>query len=65
MRALSPLHECALIGEGTFGKCLSGKYQNLPVAVKVFKGNQSVKSIHHEASIYFSRFLVIQTLLCY
>jgi serine/threonine protein kinase len=51
MRAMSPLHECALIGEGTFGKCLSGKYQNLPVAVKVFKGNQSVKSIHHEASI--------------
>ena len=24
-------------GEGTFGKCFSGKYKELPVAVKVFK----------------------------
>ncbi|XP_031557383.1 uncharacterized protein LOC116294005 [Actinia tenebrosa] len=40
-----------IIGTGTFGRCYSGEYKGLPVAIKVFKGKQSFLSIHKEAEI--------------
>ena len=40
-----------MIGTGTFGRCYSGRYKGLPVAIKVFKGKQSVLSVHKEAEI--------------
>lgn len=48
---LFSLHESILIGEGTFGKCLAGKYKQFPVAIKVFENCQNVKCIHEEANI--------------
>lgn len=51
LEAMTPINECSLIGEGSFGMCMAGTYQNLPVAIKVFKGIESPSSVHHEANI--------------
>ena len=50
MEALTPINECSLVGEGTFGMCVSGTYQNVPVAIKIFKGSQTAKSVHQTAN---------------
>ncbi|XP_048579025.1 dual specificity protein kinase shkC-like, partial [Nematostella vectensis] len=39
------------IGEGTFGKCFSGIYKGVTVAVKTFKDQQDYKAVHKECEI--------------
>ena len=39
------------LGEGTFAKCVLGRYKRIQVAVKIFKGRPLWKTVHNEANI--------------
>ena len=48
---MSDLVEGNLIGEGTFGKCVSGTYKGVPAAFKIFKDEHYYEEVHAEADI--------------
>lgn len=47
---ISDLTHGCLIGEGTFGKCVAGKYKNVPTAFKIFKSSD-YRQVHAEADM--------------
>lgn len=50
LESLTPIEKCSSIGEGTFGMCVAGTYQNIPVAIKVLKGKVTANIVHKEAN---------------
>ena len=48
---ISDLSQGQLIGEGTFGKCISGTYKGIPAAFKLYKSHEWLEDVHSEAKI--------------